>query len=130
MKSVTGTRLRVVRMSVSFPPKPEQDIKKRAPDFPRFAQCAAGLGSRPRYFADMVGVLRSVQAHPFWQLLLGVLLIYYSLAAGGQSPAGGISCIPPVPGPDWVCVGGNWLPPLRYADERRIQPKHRILEPR
>lgn len=44
-------------------------------------------------------------------LLLGVLLICHSLIAGRQAPTAGTDCIPPVPGPDWVCVDGNWLPP-------------------
>ena len=36
------------------------------------------------------------------------------LPAGGQAPTppptSAISCIPPVPGPDWICQDGGWLP--------------------
>ncbi len=46
-------------------------------------------------------------------LLLAVMSPKNPLAGGAQAPppTSGGSCIPPVPGPDWVCVSGNWLPP-------------------
>ena len=46
--------------------------------------------------------------------LLAVMSSASLLPAGGQAPtpppASAISCIPPVPGPDWICQDGNWLP--------------------
>ena len=46
--------------------------------------------------------------------LLAVMSSASLLPAGGQAPtpppASAISCIPPVPGPDWICQDGGWLP--------------------
>ena len=46
--------------------------------------------------------------------LLAVMSSASLLPAGGQAPTppptSAISCIPPVPGPDWICQDGGWLP--------------------
>ena len=48
-------------------------------------------------------------------LVLAVMAPADPLGAGAQAPtpappASANSCIPPVPGPDWVCQDGGWLP--------------------
>jgi hypothetical protein len=49
-------------------------------------------------------------------LVLAVMALADPLGAGAQAPTPAPppsvnNCIPPVPGPDWVCQDGGWLPP-------------------